>query len=245
MHDATIRSVGAATLLACALWVAPSRAAAQDQGEEVAVPDLAGIWDGGARVRPINGPNQPWTPTNFPVLNERGLAFQQIFDEAIAPKYDCVASSSPALQYDPYALEVVQWPDRVLLRYEKDDVLRTVWLDGREPPLNEYTLQGFSVGRYEDNALIVETSQFLFDITGFDDYNGIPSSQLKTVTERYWREGEELRMTITVEDPLFLREPASYTTRWLPMAAGYKIGPFGCDAYDARRAVRFMIPRYN
>ncbi len=109
-----------------------SRAAAQD--EEVVVPDLAGIWDGGARVRPINGPNQPWTQANFPVLNERGLAFQQIFDEAIAPKYDCVASASPALQYDPYALEVVQWPDRVLMRYEKDDVLRTIWLDEREPP---------------------------------------------------------------------------------------------------------------
>ncbi len=222
---------------------APSGAVAQD--EDVVVPDLAGIWDGGARVRPINGPNQPWTAQNFPVLNERGLAFQQIFDEAIAPKYDCVASASPALQYDPYAMEVVQWPDRVLLRYEKDDVLRTIWLDGREPPVNEYTLQGFSVGRYEDGALIVETKQFLFDITGFDDYNGIPSSQLKSVTERYWREGEELRLTITVEDPLFLRQPASYTTRWVPMPAGYKLGVFGCDAFDARRAVRFMVPRYN
>lgn len=223
----------------------PSPGAAQDDERPRVIPDLVGVWDGGARVRPINGPNQPWTPANFPVLNERALAFQSIFDEAIAPKYDCVPSSSPALQYDPYYMEVVQWPDRVLLRYEKDDQLRTVWLDGREPPLNEYTLQGFSVGHYEGDALIVETSQFLFDITGFDDYNGIPSSQLKTVTERYWREGDELRLTLTVEDPLFLREPASYTTRWLRAPAGYKLNPYECDAFDARRAVRFMIPRYN
>jgi hypothetical protein len=235
----------AAALFAVTATVDGMSAGLAAQDEEIVVPDLLGIWDGGARVRPINGPNQPWTAENFPVLNERGLAYQSVFDEAIAPKYDCVPSSSPALQYDPYFLEVVQWPDRVLLRYEKDDQLRTVWLDGREPPLNEYTLQGFSVGRYEGDALLVETTQFLFDITGFDDYNGIPSSQLKKVTERYWREGEELRMTLTVEDPLFLRQPVSYTTRWIPAPAGYKLQTFGCDALDARRAVRFMVPKYN
>ena len=215
------------------------------QAVEVEVPDLVGVWDGGGRVRRVNGPNMPWTSDNFPVLNERALAFQEIFDEAIAPKYDCVPSTPPALQYDPYFMEAVQWPDRVLFRYEKDDQLRTVWLDGREPPLNDYTLQGFSVGRYEGDALLVETTQFTFDITGFDDYNGIPSSQLKKVTERYWREGDELRMTLTVEDPLFLREPASYTTRWLPAPEGYRLNPYACDAEVARRAVKFMIPKYR
>ena len=97
----------------------------------------------------------------------------------------------------------------------------------------------------EGDALLVETTQFTFDITGFDDYNGIPSSQLKKVTERYWREGDELRLTLTVEDPLFLREPASYTTRWLPAGEGSKLNPYECDAEDARRAVKFMVPKYR
>jgi hypothetical protein len=222
---------------------APAEITAQTAVAEV--PDLGGMWDGGGRVRRVNGPDMPWTPDNFPVLNERGLAYQEVFDEAIAPKYDCVPSASPAIQYDPYYMEVVQWPDRVLFRYEKDDQLRTVWLDGREPLLNEHTVQGFSVGRYEGGELLVETTHFVFDITGFDDYNGIPSSQLKGVTERYWREGEELRMTLTVEDPMFLREPASYTTRWLPAPEGYRLNPYACDAIDARRAVKYMIPKYR
>jgi len=135
-------------IFALAIGGAPTEVAAQ--AELAAVPDLVGVWNGGGRVRRVNGPNMPWVPgENFPVLNERALAYQEVFDEAIAPKYDCVPSASPALQYDPYFMEVVQWPDRVLLRYEKDDQLRTVWLDGREPPLNEHTIQGFSVGRYE------------------------------------------------------------------------------------------------
>ena len=209
------------------------------------IPDLVGVWDGGGRARPVNGPNMPWTPDNFPVLNERALAYQGVFDEALAPKYDCVPSSSPALQYDPYFMEVVQWPDRVMFRYEKDDQLRTVWLDDRTPTPQDHSIQGFSVGRYEEGALLVETTHFLFDVTGFDDYNGIPSSQLKKVTERYWREDEELRMTLTLEDPMFLREPASYTTRWLPGPEGYKLQGYGCDPVQARRAVKFMIPKYR
>ena len=216
---------------------------AQMTGE---IPNLVGVWDGGPRVRRINGPNAPWTPgENFPVLNERGEAFQEVFDEAIAGKYDCVPSASPAIQYDPYMMEVVQWPDRVMFRYENDDHLRTVWLEGREPPVNEYTVQGFSVGHYEDGALIVETTNFVFDIAGVDDYNGIPSSQLKKVTERYWRDGDELGITLPVEDPLFLREPASYTTRWLPGPEGYQLASYDCDAETSRAAVRFMNPKYN
>ena len=233
----------AAALLAVAIGGVPVGVAAQTAAAEI--PDLVGVWDGGFSARRVNGPNMPWTPENFPVLNERALAYQGVFDEAIAPKYDCVPAASPALQYDPYFMEVVQWPDRVLFRYEKDDQLRTVWLDGREPTPNDYTVQGFSVGRYEGDALLVETTLFTFDIAGFDDYNGIPSSQLKKVTERYWRDGEELRMTLTVEDPLFLREPASYTTRWLPAPEGYKLSPYGCDAEEARRAVKYMIPKYR
>ena len=83
-----------------------------------AVPARSGVWEGGPRARPVNGPNMPWTSENFPVLNERGLAFQEVFDEAISPKYDCVPSTPPALVYDPYMMEVVQWPYRVLFRYE-------------------------------------------------------------------------------------------------------------------------------
>ena len=213
--------------------------------ESNAVPELSGVWDGGPRARPVNGVNMPWTSENFPVLNERGLAFQQVFDEAISPKYDCVPSTPRALVYDPYMMEVVQWPDRVLFRYEKDDQLRTVWLDGREPTPQDYSLQGVSVGHYEGNELHVTTTHFTFDVTGFDDYNGIPSSQLKKVTERYWREGDQLKLTLTVEDDMFLREPASFTTQWDPGADGYKLQSYACDPEEARRPVKFLIQKYQ
>jgi hypothetical protein len=233
-----------AGLLAGALGRILPGVKAQSNGGE-AVPDLAGIWDGTARARPVNSEKVPWGPANFPVLNERALAYQKVFDEALSPKYDCQPATPPAIEYDPYLMEVVQWPDRVLFRYEKDDQLRTVWLDGRKPTAHDYGVQGLSVGRYEGNALLVETTNFVFDITGFDDYNGIPSSQLKRVLERYWREGNELKVTVTVEDPLFLRRPASYTARWLPAPKGAKLQPFDCDPETARLSVQYIPPRYK
>jgi len=209
------------------------------------LPDLTGIWDGGGRARPVNGENIPWGEDNFPVLNERAVAYQQVWEEIMAPKYDCQPASSPALQYDPYHMEVTQWPDRVLFRYEKDDQLRTVWLDGRQPSAVDFSVQGFSVGHYEGDALIVTTTNFVFDVAGFDDYNGIPSSSQKTVTERYWRDGDDLRITLTVEDPMFLRAPASYTTRWIPAAKGYKIAAYECDAESSRAMIKFFPSKYK
>lgn len=235
-------ALGAAVLLAAVLG--HGLAGIQAQSTE-GVPDLAGTWDGGTRARPVNSARVPWGKENFPVLNERALAYQKVFDEALAPKYDCQPSTSPAIQYDPYMMQVVQWPDRVMFRYEKDDQLRTVWLDDRKPTPLDFSLQGFSVGRYEGNALLVETTNFVFDITGFDDYNGIPSSSQKRVRERYWRDGEELRVTVTVEDPLFLRQPTSYSTRWLPAPAGYQLSSFECDPESARASVKFLPPKYK
>jgi hypothetical protein len=227
-----------------ASWqAARETAAAQPSGG--AIPDLAGTWDGGTRARPANSASVPWGRANFPELNDRALAYVKVFDEALSPKYDCQPSTPPALQYDPYMMEIVQWPDRVLFRYEKDDQLRTVWLDGRKASVHDFGIQGFSVGRYESNALLVETTHFVFDITGFDDYNGIPSSQQKRVLERYWLEGSELRATVTVEDPLFLRKPASYTTRWLPAPKGYRLAPFDCDQESARASIKFLPPKYK
>jgi len=237
---------GRRALAAAALSLVAGYSAIQVSAQvDAEIPNLVGTWDGGFSVRPVNGENQPWTSENFPVLNERAKAYQEAFEEIIAPKYDCQPASSPAIQYDPYHMEVVQWPDRVLFRYEKDDQLRTVWMDGREPTAMDYSIQGFSVGKYEDGALIVTTTNFVFDITGFDDYNGIPSSSQKVVTEKYWKDGEDLKLTLTLEDPMFLREPASYTTRWSPAAEGYKLAAYDCDPEAARASVRFYPSKYK
>lgn len=234
------------SLMALSLTLTPvftfTSATAQSDAE---IPDLSGIWNGGFSARPVNGVDVPWGEDNFPQLNARALAYQETWEEIMAPKYDCQPASSPAIQYDPYAMQVTQWPDRVLIRYEKDDQLRTIWLDGREAKATDYSIQGFSTGYYEDGALNIRTTHFVFDIAGFDDYNGIPSSAQKVVTEKYWMEEGNLKLTLTVEDPMFLNAPASYTTQWIPASADYRLQPYDCDPEAARASVRFYPSKYD
>jgi hypothetical protein len=263
---------GCVSAAACAVLfstlIGPARPRLEAQAKPAssgssAIPDLAGIWDG--RSHPTNSPQIPWfkageragkplpdgtigtadTPPTFPELNERALAYMKVMDEWNQPKYYCQPSTPPALEYDHYMQEIVQLPDRVLFKYEKDDQVRTVWLDGRKPTIHDVGYQGYSVGRYEGNALIVEADHYVFDIVGFDDQNSIPSSALKKVTERYWREGNQLKATITVEDPLFLRKPASFTMRMLPAPKGYQMQPFECDMESAAASLQFVPQRYK
>jgi hypothetical protein len=161
-----------------------------------AVPDLAGVWDGGGRARPVNSETVPWGKNNFPDLNERARAYQKVFDEAVAPKYDCQPATSPAIQYDPYMMDVVQWPDRVIFRARRRSDANGL---AAQAPSDITRLQPGFLGRaLREGWLLVETTQDSFDIVGFDDYNGIPSSTQKRVLERYTREGEKLRVTVTV-----------------------------------------------
>ena len=90
-----------AALLAVALGFANGHLRAQAQYDPTKVPNFEGIWDGTTRAHPVNSETQPWGKDNFPELNERAKAYQKIFDEALAPKYDCQPASPPAIQFDP------------------------------------------------------------------------------------------------------------------------------------------------
>ncbi|MFT6402976.1 MAG: hypothetical protein ACJA2D_002301, partial [Pseudohongiellaceae bacterium] len=89
-----------ALALSASLAMALATSQAQAQRFDT-IPDLERIWDGGFSVRPVNGVEMPWNESNFPELNARAKAYQEVWEEIVAPKYDCQPASSPAIQYDP------------------------------------------------------------------------------------------------------------------------------------------------
>jgi len=207
------------------------------------IPDLTEIW-AKAGCTP-NGVDCPFVTAEVP-LRAAALAFQEMFDEAWAPKYDCVPSTSPALVTDPYNFQIEQLEDRAIFTYEKDDVVRTIWLNGHghpEPSVYERPWQGHSIGWYEGNQLVVETTHFPFDPTGFEDRDNLPSSTQKRTIERYWREGDELNVELTVEDPLFLFEPFTFLWQWVRTDTPLLL-PYGCDPEIARSPLKYLPPKY-
>lgn len=215
-------------------------------------PDMNGVWrnvtprwDCGD-LKDING--EPRIQCSVPVaelpMNTRVRAWLEFVDEALSPKYDCVGASVPNILMDPQPWEWELQSDRVVLTYEKDTVVRIVWMDGRShPPPTEVFNHGHSIGHWEDQSLVVETTNFMFDPDGIDDMAHIPSSPRKVVIERYTLENDDrLTIQITIEDELFFTAPFSYE-----IARERQDQPIGvqwCDPVTGRMPLDILPQKY-
>lgn len=212
------------------------------RGAAPAVPDLSETW---GRLGCSGGQPCPFIPSELP-LKARAIGFMQAFDEALGPKYDCVPATMPSLVIDPYNFKIDQYPERLVFTYEKDDIVRTIWLNGAGPQPSVYDVywQGHSAGRYEGDRLVIETTRFPFDPTGLDDMYNVPSSTQKKVTERYWREGERLKADVVTEDPLFLTQPVQFEFEWERTDQPLEL-PYACDPVLAKRPLRYIPSKYQ
>ena len=208
------------------------------------IPELSSVWNRlGCIADPVTCPMD----IGALPLRARTVGFRAAFDEVLAPKYDCVQATAPSLINDPYNFEIEQLQDRVIMRYEKDDVVRTIWLRGHghpEPGVYDFYHQGHSVGRYEDGALIVETTHFSFDPIGIDDMLNVPSSTQKRVVETYRRDGAKLLATVITHDPLVLLEPLEMRFEWERTEAPLLL-PYGCDPELAKLQLELLPPQYQ
>jgi hypothetical protein len=132
--------------------------------------------------------------------------------------------------FAPHQLELRQRDkDRIELRYGEWAAVRTIHMDGSKIPQNlKPTPLGYSVGRWESDVLVIETTAVQSNIANWPDGNGAAthSDQLRVI-ERYARsaDGKTLLLTATLEDPWSLREPIvlKKVWRWAP---DQKITPY-------------------
>ena len=92
-------------------------------------------------------------------------------------------------------------------------ITRMIWMDGRPHPPDyaAHTWQGFSTGRWEGAMLAVKTTHVK---EGWIQRNGVPSSDLATITEHIVRHGDVLTIVSIVDDPIYLEEPFIRSTNW-------------------------------
>ncbi len=115
--------------------------------------------------------------------------------------------------FSPHQLEIRRYDDRVEMRYGEWEARRTVYLDGRAAP-EDYSpsLLGWSVGHYEGDTLVIETSSVRGNLT----FWGAEHSDQLTAVERYTRpdDGERLLLSVTVDDPWSLKQPVVLKKVW-------------------------------
>ena len=110
----------------------------------------------------------------------------------------------PRLFGNPYNMTIYDAGTHYLFLYIDHNSPRQVWMDGRKADANTpKTSNGFSVGRWVGNELVIETTHLL---PGWLDGSGLPMSGEGTRTvERYTFAADRLSMdrVMTIHDPYF------------------------------------------
>ncbi len=187
-------------------------------------PDLSGIWYlhfdacgpfGCADYQP--GPQflnfgatleggLPYLPWAAALVKERSAQFSK--DDPIGL---CRPGGLFRFHTFPPPRKVLVLPGLVLILSERDVTYRQIFTDGRSLPDDpEPTWNGYSVGRWEGDALVVETVG-LRDGTWIDR-RGSPVTNAAKVTERFRRVNVgRLDIDVTVNDPKAYSRPWTVT----------------------------------
>lgn len=127
-------------------------------------------------------------------------------------KDDPVALCKPAgalrlLTYPPYR-KILQMPGLVVILSERDVTFRQIFTDGRPLPDDPNpSYNGYSVGRWEGDALVVNTIGFRDGI--WLDRRGSPLTEAGSMIERFRRTNfGNLYVDVTINDP------KAYTKPW-------------------------------
>jgi len=164
-------------------------------------PNLAGLWHG--EGSPYASPRDPDVP-----FNEAGRAFQAAYQPANDPQVFC---DQPGLirqaGMSHYGVRIEQHDDRVVFDYEEYVGHREVFFDDRAA-LGLHSHFGDAIARYENGALIIETTNLLPNLATPE---GNRLSDQATIIQTYKRVDEAgygamLSVVTATTDPVYLAD---------------------------------------
>ena len=174
-------------------------------------PDLSGIW---LRARGVSAPSEnpqglPGRMEHFmprggviPLLPEAAALYQQRSSNLGKgrPSERCLPHGIPDAMLYGGPMKIVQTRSLSLILFEEFNHFRQVFTDGRAFPQDpQPTWFGYSVGRWDGDAFVVETMGFN-DQTWMDD-SGLPHSDALRTTEKFARpDYGHLNLQITFDD---------------------------------------------
>jgi hypothetical protein len=191
-------------------------------------PDLSGLWRGGgggpARGRgaapdapPPSGPpvagfanigqsitgGLPFTPYGAEILKTRQAA-----NSKDNPEAHCLPMGIVQLHTQGAPRKFIQTPRELVILYEASSERREIFTDGRALPTDDPQpwFNGYSVGHWDGDALVVETVQFRDN--GWLDINGSPLTEVGKITERFRRPTfGRMEIDVTIEDKKAYTKP--------------------------------------
>jgi hypothetical protein len=127
-----------------------------------------------------------------------------------SPIVNCLPDGMPHGNTLPQPFKVIHSAGVIVLLYEVGTTFRQIFMDGRELPIDPSpTWQGYSVGRWQGDTLVVDTIGF--NDRSWLDVRGTPHSEEMRVEERFRRaDYGHLDMTVTITDPKTFTRPIRF-----------------------------------
>jgi Family of unknown function (DUF6152) len=162
--------------------------------------DITGPWSNRYKFRVTVDDLEP-KPTPFTEEAKRIYGAVEHYDDYALR---CIAPGLPRMFGSPYNMEIVDAGTHYVVLYVEHNMWRRIYMDGRTPPDNyPPTSLGFSVGRWEDDVLVIETTRLL---PAWLDGSGLPMAGEGTrIVERWALSDDRLSMdrTMTIYDPYY------------------------------------------
>ncbi len=182
--------------------------------------DLTGTWLHGG------GPNNPWQfspPEGFKLTPEAQVHWDGTQAAAKAGKVyqddigQCWPAGLPIIMTRVWPIAMIQKPTVIFMISGFMNEVRIVYMDGREhtdPDVVIPSFSGESVGHWEGDTLVVDTTGFVDDHHWID--SGIKASDALHIVERMSLidDGKTLEIAYMAEDPKMWEGQWHWTKRW-------------------------------
>jgi len=139
-------------------------------------------------------------------LKPEAMALVSKRRDAPRPQALCLPMGAPSFMM-VRGFKILQTPQQIMMIGETPDPPRQIYLDGRSLPKDpEPTWMGSSVGKWEGDTLVVQTTGFKEE--GWLDNAGHPRSESMLITERFRRRDfGHMDLEIRYEDPKYYTRP--------------------------------------
>lgn len=152
------------------------------------------------------------------------------------PEWQCRPHSADYIWRGPSQLHISKEIDpvtRQITAFHAEwlrSIDRPIYLDGRPHPGPEaqHTWAGFTTAKWDGDVLTTKVTHLK---EGYVRRNGIPRSDLATLTEHWIRHGDWLTVVTIVTDPVYLTEPFIRSTDY-QLDLNQQIPPYPCDAVE-------------
>jgi hypothetical protein len=180
-------------------------------------PSIEGLWH---RIRPAGTPPGPefGNTVTYYLAPGSTISMQPWAEELFNKRrYQDLGGGRPSEHCQPHGIlggmlpdipsKLVQTPGLTLLLYEQLTQFRQIFTDGRKhTPDPNPAWYGYSVGKWEGDAFVVETTGFT-DKTWLDD-SGYPNTEAMRSIEKFRRiDFGHLDLEVTIDDPKAYNKP--------------------------------------